>query len=45
MFVDIKYCPEWSRDALTKIREQQINDEKKKQKRLAIVKRFIPWKK
>ena len=45
MFVDIKYCPEWSRDALTRIREQQINDEKKKQKRLAIMKKFIPWKK
>lgn len=45
MFVDIKYCPDWSRDTLAKIREEQINDEKKKQKRLSIIKRIIPWKK
>ena len=43
IFVRIEDCPEWTREALYNKRKHQLEEEKKKQKKLELKRKFFPW--
>ena len=43
IFVKINDCPKWSQQLLYQIRQKQLKDELKKEKKLELKRKFFPW--
>ena len=43
VFVKIEDCPEWTREILYNKRKEQLEEEKKKQKKLEFKRKLFPW--
>lgn len=44
IFVKIEDCPEWMRETLYDVRQKELKEEEKKEKRLELKRKIFPWK-